>query len=357
MPPAPPGILELAFYLRKLRMEHWPGEKVTQAQLAAAFSEHEKVGATAVASWENGKKPNLPPTARLMDYAQFFATRRSLAGEKRALIPVDTFTEEEQAEYERLRSELLSLHATAAGTKPTLEAAPAPRSWLFPGVAPVTLVCSELPPEERPAISNPGNPNFTQLLSFGDLDALVELYGHVRAENPMSQVAYKSAPHVVPKDLSSHLVLIGGIGWNPVTERILSLARLPVEQRDDPSYKAGDPFTIKDAKGERSPRPEWSETDPPELLEDIGLLARMPNPMNTSRTLTVCNGVHSRGVLGAVRSLTDPVLREKNERYIAENLPGDNFGIVMRVPIITGDAITPDLSNPVNILYQWSAEA
>jgi hypothetical protein len=52
-------------------------------------------------------------------------------------------------------------------------------------------------------------------------------------------------------------------------------------------------------------------------MEDVGLLARMPNPLNSNRTITMCNGIHSRGVLGAVRTLTDARLRESNEQYIA----------------------------------------
>ena len=68
------------------------------------------------------------------------------------------------------------------------------------------------------------------------------------------------------------------------------------------------------------------------LAEDVGLLARVPNPLNSSRTLTICNGIHSRGVYGAVRSLTDAQLRESNERYISANF-GDSgsFAILMSV--------------------------
>jgi hypothetical protein len=276
---------------------------------------------------------------------------------KPALVPLDSFTEEEREEYESLHAELLALHAAASGTGQAAETAPAPRSWLFPGFDPVALVCSEIPDKQRPSMANPENPNYTKLLSYGDLDALAELFGHIRAENPMSQVTFKSAPNVLPDDLTSHLVIIGGIGWNPLTEDVLNLAKLPVEQVDDPDYKSGDPFFLKTPGAEPLPRPVWSAAEQPKLREDIGLLARMPNPMNTNRTLTFCNGVHSRGVYGAVRSLTDAQLRESNERYIAENLPGGTFGIVVRVTImVTGDAMTPDFNNPRTILHQWTGK-
>jgi hypothetical protein len=90
------------------------------------------------------------------------------------------------------------------------------------------------------------------------------------------------------------------------------------------------------------------------LMEDVGLLVRMPNPLNSNRTLTMCNGIHSRGVLGAVRSLTDARMRESNERYIARNFRDyQQFGILMRVPVIGGRAMTPDFSIAGTVLYQW----
>lgn len=183
---------------------------------------------------------------------------------------------------------------------------------------------------------------------------MVELFGHIRAENPASRVTFRSAPDSGPDDLTGHVAVIGGIGWNHVAARVLDLAQLPVQQVDDDSYKAGDPFAIRVPGVEQPPRPTWSEiTQPPELLEDIGLLARVPNPMNFNLTLTVCNGVHSRGVYGAVRSLTDAQLRESNERYLARNFPGNQFGILMRVQVIDGKAMTPDFSNPRTIIYAW----
>ena len=95
-----------------------------------------------------------------------------------------------------------------------------------------------------------------------------------------------------------------------------------------------------------------------ELTEDVGLLARTPNPLNSSRTLTICNGIHSRGVLGSVRSLTDKRLREFNERYITQTFRNaESFSILMRIRIIEGQAMTPDLNIPGNVLHQWPGQA
>ncbi|HEY1702476.1 MAG TPA: hypothetical protein VGG75_22445 [Trebonia sp.] len=290
---------------------------------------------------------------RLLAYAQFFATRRSVEPKEPALVPLNRFTAEEQAEYDKLLDELLTLHASAEGTPAEDEVPPAPQSWSFADAGPVTLVCAQLPPGMLSELALPDAHNYTELLSFGDLDAMVELFGHVRAQNSSMLATFKLAPAVKADDLSGHVAIIGGIGWNRVTARILSLARLPVEQREDPGSPYGEIFIITAGDNETKFLPTF-EGDPPELVEDVGLIARMPNPMNSSRTLTICNGIHSRGVLGAVRSLTDAQLRDQNERYIANNLPGDKFGILMRVQVIGGKALTPDFSNSETILHQWS---
>ena len=68
----------------------------------------------------------------------------------------------------------------------------------------------------------------------------------------------------------------------------------------------------------------------------------------------MCNGIHSRGVHGAVRSLTDVRLRESNERYISRNFrDNQQFGILMRVQVIEGRAMTPDFGIAGTVLYQW----
>ena len=354
MPSPATALLELALELRQLRVNHWPDARgLTQAALAQVLGGEDPLSPATVASWENRSAPKLPPRERVLAYAQFFATRRSLEPVPN-LIPLDSFTSEEDTEYRKLREKLLRLHGAARGTD---EPSVVRRSWQFTDSGPITLICARLPEEERPALAFPDAPNYTQLLSFGDLDAMVELFGHVRAENPETQVEFKPAPEVRPDDLSGHIAIIGGIGWSRVTARLLSLARLPVEQREDPAVEFGEIFITRTADGERKYLPTRQMTDPPELIEDVGLLARMPNPLNSSRTLTVCNGVHSRGVYGAVRSLTDAQLRDSNEQYIADKFPDQEFCILMRVQIIEGSALTPDFKSPGTVLYQWPTGA
>lgn len=345
-----PAPKQLARRLRELREHQWP-ERLTQAALADVFGD---VAAATVSSWENIATPKLPPTERLKAYAQFFATHRSIEGDTPVLLPVDTFSEEEQAARKALEDELLALRGETR--KPVLQAdVTAQRSWHFPDTGPLTIVCAQLPAKQVGAFADPIDPNYTELQSFADLDALVELFGHARAENPHMQVSFRAAPKVAADDLSGHLVLLGGIAWNEVTLRLSEMMPvLPVRQIQDPAVETGEIFTVDD--GERRFLPKWREDEHKHkvLTEDVGLLVRAPNPLNTSRALVICNGIHSRGVLGAVRSLTDARLRESNERYIAENFADfDSFAILMRVPVIEARALTPDFYAAGSVLYQW----
>jgi hypothetical protein len=84
------------------------------------------------------------------------------------------------------------------------------------------------------------------------------------------------------------------------------------------------------------------------------MLARLPNPYNTLRTLTYCNGIHSRGVLGGVRCLTDEDVRDDNENYLQENFfESDRFVVLMRVLVVGSQTISPSLKSPGAVLYQW----
>src|SRR5580704_9113205 len=349
MAPSSPALQQLARRLRDLREHQW-SERLTQAALAEAFGD---VAAATVSSWESSVAPKLAPPDRLKAYAQFFATHRSIEGDTPVLLPVDTFSEEEQAARKALEVELLALREEAT-RKPARHAdVTARRSWHFPDTGPLAIVCAQLPAAQAGAFADPADPNYTELQSFADLDALVELFGHARVENPHMQVNFRTAPNVVADDLSGHLVLLGGLVWNEVTQRLQEMMPvLPVRQVSDPAVETGEIFTVDD--GKRRFLPKWRDDAHKILTEDVGLLVRASNPLNSSRALVICNGIHSRGVLGAVRSLTDARLRESNERYIAENFVDfDSFAILMRVPVIEAKTLTPDFYAAGSVLYQW----
>ena len=340
----------LAQRLRELRERHWPELRLTQAQLATAFGD---VAPATVSSWENPAAAKPPPPERLLTYARFFGTHRSIEGAEPQVLPADGFSAGEKAACQALAEELLALRNQAVRAVSGPETT-AQRSWHFGDVGPLTIVCAQLPEDIAGTFASPANPNYTVLQSFADLDALIELHGHVRAENPRMQVFFKASHTVVPDDLSGHVVLLGGIAWNRVTRRLSEMTSLPVKQIADPAIKTGEIFIAGLDKNERTFTPQWHDDSKTALREDVGLLARAPNPLNSNRTLVICNGVHSRGVLGSVRSLTDAQLRDSNEQYIARNFPhSDSYAILMRVPIIGDQAMTPDFNADGSVLYKW----
>jgi transcriptional regulator with XRE-family HTH domain len=345
-----PAEIRLAQRLRGLRDD----ASLTQAQLAAAFAEEQPVVAGTVSLWENVKRPAAPPSARLDAYARFFATERSWRGPTPRLIPLSEFTPEELRRRDELEDELGRL---VDAVRELHEPSTSARYWRFDDDGPVTIICPDLPADAEGPLASPSNPNFTNLHRFADLDALIELHGHIRAENaPDYGVFFKRASEVNSDDLSSHVVLLGGIAWNEVTKTLLRyLVRLPVGQLNDPKVTTGEVFSARVGEKSQIFYPSWSPDDPDQLTEDVALLARLANPFNVSRTLTICNGIHSRGVLGAVRALTDARLREPNENYIAERFPDGEFALLLRVPVVNGQALSPDIRNSHNRLWEWPA--
>ena len=101
MPPlAQPDVLRLAQRLRDLRERHWPEAGLTQAALAMALGSEGRLSPATVSSWESTLAPKLPPRGRLLTYARFFATHRSIEGEQPRLLPLEDLTDDERDAYE-----------------------------------------------------------------------------------------------------------------------------------------------------------------------------------------------------------------------------------------------------------------
>jgi hypothetical protein len=346
------GPAALARRLRELRHQ-WPGARVTQGMLAEALG----ASTALISGWENLSNPSVPPINRLQSYATLFATRSSLQGNQLRILPDDELTADEIAVRDDLYAQLLALR-DAAG-EPELEL-PEPRrgSWHFPDGAPIRLVCGTLPERHRGDYASEDSPNYSQLHRLADPDALVELWGHVRMVNPDSDVRFMFAADMRSDDLTAHVVLIGGLEWNPAARFFAQIADLPVKQVEDENVDDGEVFEIEREGRKRRFLPTFLEGDPAlGLIEDVALFARMPNPNVPQRTLTVCNGVFSRGVLGAVRILTDAQLRDANEAYLRSRF-GDRpeYGLLLRVPVFGREISTPDLSNDYHRLYAWTGE-
>jgi hypothetical protein len=354
--------VRLARRLRELRRE-WPGGGLTQQVLAKGLSQETTVGSPTLSSWESLTSPRTPTRRRLDAYARFFATERSYDGTTVRLLRDSELDEDELAQFHELREELLGLlHDDEEADELEAEVeveVDLRRTLLEFEQGPVIIICPEAPTESRGPLAAEISPNFSRLHTYADTDALLELFGHVRALNPEAKVFVRSHTTIQPHELQSHIVVLGGIGWNPTTKRILDqLGRLPVAQVEDPRLPTGDIFKLKkdDAEGEQFFLPV-TDPDTAELVEDVALIARLPNPFNSSRTLTICNGIHSRGVVGAVLAITDETVRPANEEFLAHHFPTNDFAMLVRVHVVTGNALAPDFKNPEARLFEWAPEA
>jgi hypothetical protein len=345
-----PSPAALARRLRDLRTGRWPGTKITQRTLGIAL----EVSPALVSSWESASDPAVPPVSRLLQYATLFATHRSLHGDRLRMLPDEELTPEELAVRDELHGELLLLRGVS--NDPAAWDHEAPHStWHFPDGAPIRLICGRVPAESAGAYADSSNANYTRLHALADPDALIELFGHIRMTNPESDVRFLFGDEMLQDDMTAHVVLIGGLRLNPAARYFARASQLPVRQVEHESVENGEVFELERGGRRRHFLPTFVESDPAlGLVEDVALFARMPNPNFIERTLTICNGVFSRGVVGAVRTLTDAQLRDRNEAYLAERFAGlDEYGLLLRVPVFLGEAATPDLASDYHRLYVW----
>ena len=347
---------------------------MTQRAVADALGGERPLSPALISSWEGGKA--LPSQQWLARYARIFERPQGGPGE-----PVSA---------EELEAELTALRVAGQQRAARL-GQPEPDDglgsfWRFPDGWPVRIVGTPMFDRvlAQLAYSNSWHPNYIESLHNADMDATVELFGHIRAANPTSDVRFLTQDDLQRDDLTSHLVLLGGadtslagrssLGW------LIRRLNLPVSTRlpegGDEEYDAefvvatdvnGKP-AYRGAGAEEVYRPTFlvDHDDPaesrvlvegyPQLEYDLGLLVRQPNPMNLQATVTVCSGIFSRGTYGVVRVSTDARLRDVNEQYLGGRLTASRFWLLMRVPVFPGphgaETITPDLSREFHIVRQ-----
>jgi hypothetical protein len=356
----------LARRLRELRERRWQGKRITQQRLALAMG---GVSVPLISSWESPTNPHIPPLQRLESYAALFATERSFEGDAARLIDVRDMSDAEQQTMAELAHELRQLRneamrAGAPAGEParlslvheSLTAGP----WRYPDEEEITIVCAQWPPDilDRIPYTDPSDPDYIEGLTYADLDALIELYGHVRAANPANRVNLRIPSNFVADNSSDHLVTLGGIDWNTLTGSAIERLNLPVRQVADWGTPGGQYFEAGETEPTSQYRPVLKKSgDRMVLDEDVALFARAVNPFNGERTLTICSGMYGRGTLGAVRALTDAKFRRRNAEYLRTRFgDSDSYCILSRVRILNGKALTPDWTIDEFKYFEWSGQ-
>jgi hypothetical protein len=343
-----PEAIRLAKRLRELRERAFT--KLTQSELGQALADGDgAVSPAAISMWENPSSGRLPPHARLEAYARLFCTPRSFEGGVH-MLGLSELTAQELSRMEQLKDELLDLRDSAAARGEAPASGQAESMWHFPDGSRITLACNRLPEDRRPPSADPASLNYVRWAELADLDTLIDIYGAVRAYNRTSRVVIKAAQDLTQQDVANHLVLIGGWTWNTMNRWFSRIFPIPIES-GDPGERGA--IVVRNPDGEDKEFP-YKLVDG-ELVEDVGFFARGVNPSAPRRTLTVCGGITTRGVRGAARCFIDWEMRERNEQYLIPRFPGASvYCIVMRVPVVNHDPMTPDLSIKDNVLFEWS---
>jgi hypothetical protein len=370
--------LALARRLRELREAGLAGKKITQPELAGALGRGRPVSVPLISSYESRTKPQIIPPSRLDDYAALFATPRSFDADRLRIVDRADMSEDELQAMTSLRNDLIALRNKAIGaTSPEQTRADASVAdlslgdgpWRFGDGNTVTVVCAQWPQHMLRQIpyTNINDPDYIELLTYSELDALWELHGHIRATNPANQVNRRLAGQLTADDYSSHLVSLGGVDWNTATSMTLTGLQAPVRQVADWDTQDGQYFEVEDKGKIAKYRPQLRKATEAEkaansfagdkgiLLEDVALFARAVNPFNKRRTITICNGMYGRGTYGAVRALTDARFRDRNAEYLRSRFGGSEaYCLLTRVPIVDGATLTPDWTTGDYTLFEWS---
>jgi transcriptional regulator with XRE-family HTH domain len=337
----------LAERLRELREYR----HLTQGQLAGALGGGDPLSIATVSLWEKRGSERLPPPARLAAYARLFCTGRSFASEvPPRLLRDDELTEAEREREAELYGELLALRELAQATDSVGTVVQRTSIWHFLDLVAVSIVCSEAP--DPPEYANPDNLNYARYARHADLDALIEVFGQVRSENPRSFVRLLLPEELVQDFALNHLVIIGGAAVYNTAPYFAVDIPLP-EAEPIPGTET---HLFRCSVGGETREFTSTRTDGV-LVGDVGLIARGPHPYVEGRTVTMLSGITSRGVHGAALCFTDPHVRRANGQYLADKFENvDAFCILMRVPVKESIALPPNLSREDVVLYEWSAE-
>jgi transcriptional regulator with XRE-family HTH domain len=340
----------LAGRLRDLR----EGERLTQKQLARILGGSDAALSIATISlWEKESSGRLPPAQRLEAYSRLFCTSRSFEGDRPRLLRSSELTEQEQERATELYEELIALRKRAQSTTvPTPAKEQRSAIWHFADPIAVSIVCSDA--KEPPPYAQASDLNYSRYARYADLDALVEVFGQVKADNPDRMIRILPTARLVQDFALNHLIIIGGAASNAASLFAEDIPLPTPEEIPDTNPRT---HLFRCAVGDDIREFKSTRDEQGTLVQDVGLIARGPHPIVSGGTVTLLSGITSRGVHGAALSFIDSHVRDTNEQYL-ESVFGtaESFCILMHIPVQNDIALPPNLSREGTCLYEWSPE-
>jgi hypothetical protein len=282
-----------------------------------------------------------------------FCTSRSFVGDRPRLLNSGDLTEQERERETELYNELIALRERAQSTAvPATVKGQRSAIWHFPDAIAVSIVCSDA--AEPPPYAQHSHLNYSRYAKYADLDALVEVFGQVKADNPERMIRILPTARLAQDFALNHLILIGGAASDAAS---LFAQNIPLPTPEE--IPGTDPVThlFKCTVGEetRKFKSMWAEEET--LVQDVGLIARSPHPIIPGGTVTLLSGITSRGVHGAALCFIDSHLRDTNQRYLESAFGNvESFCILMNIPVQNDVALPPNLWRENTNLYEWSAE-
>jgi transcriptional regulator with XRE-family HTH domain len=340
----------LAERLRALREQ----KHLTQKQLGEVLGGSEPISIATISLWEKPGSDRLPPPPRLEAYARLFCTSRSFEGDRPRLLSAGELTEQERERETELYDELIALRERAQSTNiPATAKAPRSALWHLAEPIAISIVCSEA--TEPPPYAKTSHLNYSRSARYADLDALITVFGQVKADNPPPRmVRILPADRLVQDFALNHVILIGGAA-SDAARLFAQDIPLPIPEE----ITGTDPVThlFRCSVGPETREFRSSRDAEGNLLQDVGLIARGPHPIIPGGTVTLLSGITSRGVHGAALCFIDSHVRDTNERYLESTVGNvESFCILMNIPVQNDVALPANLWRENTRLYEWSAE-
>ncbi len=195
------------------------------------------------------------------------------------------------------------------------------RFWQLAEGTRVDLVCSEIPPEERPAFSSPRDRNYLRYAKFADLDSLIFVRTRLAQLGP-AELVRDFSPSEHYDTQAERLIVIGGPPWNSKYRQFLP--QLPFHFEPHPLGE-DDPLVVPKLNG-LSLGPGWSHEA---LLEDLAVFTRLTLGQGT--VVFLLGGCLTLGVLGAAKCFLDDARGARNAAYINGLVGERDFVVVQEV--------------------------
>lgn len=199
--------------------------------------------------------------------------------------------------------------------------------------------------------SHPSSPNYMYLDNLGDKDALLETMVFLSRFYPRARTFIYASDDFPARHIQDNLVVIGGPGeiegeGNIICRQIMNKIDSKISYTDDCEV------LLCEGKEHRASFDKNSY-----MTRDFGYFARFPNPFNSTSTVILINGIHTYGVLGAMRAFSDHPSAQINIRKILEKsqfkgIGGLAFESFFPVDIVSGEVVCPKIEMDNVLMFE-----